>query len=225
MMSHQEVTKIDLINIIRCIHAVIVENRDPLSKLDAEIGDGDHGFSMATGFTRFYENLENYAELSIGSLLKKGGFDLISSIGGAAGAIFGTFFKGQGSYYDTHLQSKNSLSLDDLARMMAEALAQIKSIGKADLGDKTMIDALEPAVNALVESSANNISLDKAFKNAAVQAEAGAENTRSMVGKRGRSKNLGERSLGFMDPGARSMALILKAYADYLEDKYQSKAL
>jgi len=217
-MTTQEITKLDLINIISAIHADIIENQNHLSKLDAQIGDGDHGFSMATGFTRFNDNLESYADLSIGKLLKKGGFDLISAIGGAAGAIFGTFFKGQGTYYDENLQGKNSLSLDDLANMMAEALTQIKTIGKADLGDKTMIDALEPAVNALAESAANHHSLGEAFQNAAAQAEKGAENTKNLVGKRGRSKNLGERSLGFMDPGAMSIALILKAYANYLKE-------
>lgn len=213
-------TRVDQINIIRAIHTVFAENEDFLSKLDAKIGDGDHGFSMSIGFKRFNDNLENYADLSIGKLLKKGGFDLISAIGGAAGAIFGTFFKGQGAYYEDHLDGKEHLSLEDIANMMTEALAQIKIIGKAQPGDKTMIDALEPAVNALSESAASNLSLSEAFKIAAAQAESGAENTKNLVGKRGRSKNLGERSLGCMDPGAKSIALILMAYKDYFANHF-----
>lgn len=217
MPEIKQITKTDLVNIIKVLHATFNEQKDYLSKLDTEIGDGDHGFSMMTGFTRFHDNLDSYVDLSIGQMLKKGGFDLISAIGGAAGAVFGTFFKGQGAYYQEYLDGKESLSLEDLANMMVEALKQIKTIGKAEIGDKTMIDALEPAVNELVRSAENNLSLNEAFKKAAAEAMQGAENTKNMVGKRGRSKNLGERSLGFMDAGAMSMYFIFKTYADYLD--------
>lgn len=101
--------------------------------------------------------------------------------------------------------------------MLNEALSQIKKRGNANPGDKTMIDALEPAVNELFAGIEKNLSLSDAFKNAAEKAEQGAESTKDMVSKHGRSKNLGERSIGFMDAGAMSTCIIFSTIADYIE--------
>ncbi len=218
MGSLNEITRDDIIRIVKRMYHTIDEKQEYLSKLDTEIGDGDHGFSMATGFKSFYNKLDELSALSIGQVLKKGGFELIKTIGGAAGAIFGTFFTGQASYYDKNLNGKESLNLEDLTNMLKEALTQIKKRGNAKLGDKTMVDALEPAVNELTAGVKNNLSLSQAFKNAAAKAREGSDNTKNLVSKRGRSKNLGERSVGYIDAGSMSTYLIINTIADYIDN-------
>jgi dihydroxyacetone kinase-like protein len=215
-MAKTVITKDDLINMIELLYRTIDGQKEELSRLDTEIGDGDHGFSIANGFRNLYEKLDDYGKLEIGAFLKKGGFELIKNVGGAAGAVFGTFFTGQASYYDKNLSGKENLDLEDVAAMFTEALAQIKKRGNARPGDKTMVDALEPAVQSLSESAASEVPLAEAFKTAARKADEGAERTRDMVATRGRAKNLGERSLGYMDPGAKTTALIIATMAEYL---------
>jgi dihydroxyacetone kinase-like protein len=214
-MGKNTITKEDLIEIVERIYRTIEDHKDQLSKLDTEIGDGDHGFSIANGFRHFHEKLGEYGQLDIGQFLKKGGFELIKNVGGAAGAVFGTFFTGQASFYEKNLNGKPNLDLQDLTHMFSEALDQIKKRGNAKPGDKTMVDALQPAVESLVESASSGESLADAFNHAAEKAAAGAESTRDMVATRGRAKNLGQRSIGYMDPGAKSISLIIKSMADY----------
>ncbi|MFW6181615.1 MAG: dihydroxyacetone kinase subunit DhaL [Spirochaetota bacterium] len=211
-----ELTKQNVADMVRHIREKIEENKSFLSKLDTEIGDGDHGFSMAGGFTSFLNKIEEYSELDIGTLLKKGGFELIKTIGGAAGAVFGTFFTGQASYYDKNLQGKESIDLSDLAGMINEALEQIKKRGMAQQGDKTMVDALQPASEELGRAAREGASLPEALQRASEKAKEGAESTRNMVAKRGRARNLGERGKGYMDPGAMSTALIFEAMSEYV---------
>jgi len=211
------IDKQNLINIISQISKEINLQKDMLSKLDTEIGDGDHGFNMSSGFTSLANKLPEFSKLSIGQLLKKGGFELIKSIGGSAGAIFGTFFTGQASYYEKNLAGKTELNLEDFSQMLYEALIQIKRRGDAKLGDKTMVDALEPAVASLQRSVKEKHTLSRAFSDAASSARDGAESTKTMVGKHGRSKNLGERGIGFIDPGSVSTAIIFKTISDYIQ--------
>jgi dihydroxyacetone kinase-like protein len=218
MASPTELTKENLVEILARISEVINDQKDALSKLDTEIGDGDHGFSMAIGFSSVAEKLAEFSQSTIGVLLKKTGFELIKSIGGAAGAVFGTLFTGQASYYDKNLSDKDSLSPSDISLMFTEALNQIKRRGGAEVGDKTMLDALEPAVISLQESSQLGLTLSECFRIAAIQAREGSERTRKMIAKHGRSKNLGARAIGYLDPGSVSTAIIFETIADYLED-------
>jgi dihydroxyacetone kinase-like protein len=213
-----ELTKQDVAEMVRHIREKIEENKSYLSRLDTEIGDGDHGFSMAGGFTSFLSKIEEYAELDIGTLLKKGGFELIKTIGGAAGAVFGTFFTGQAAYYEKNLQGKESIGLADLAGMINEALEQIKKRGMAQQGDKTMVDALQPASEELGRAAREGASLPDALQRAAVKAREGAESTRGLVAKRGRARNLGERGKGYLDPGSMSTALIFEAMSEYVSE-------
>ena len=215
-MAKNAVSKNDLVNLVELLYRTIDAQKEELSKLDTEIGDGDHGFSIANGFRNFYEKLDEYAKLDIGQFLKKGGFELIKNVGGAAGAVFGTFFTGQASYYDKNLSGKELLDLQDITNMLEDALTQIKKRGNAKIGDKTMIDALEPAVESLKESTGTGAGLSDAFKLAAEKASEGAEKTRDMVATHGRAKNLGDRSIGYMDPGAKTMSVIIQTMADYL---------
>jgi len=211
----EEITKSDLVEMIKRIYRTVEDNKDVLSKLDTEIGDGDHGFGMAKGFKAFADNLDAFSQLDIGGMLKKGGFEMIKTMGGASGAIFGTMFTAQAQFYEKNLKGKESLALDDVTWMLCEALEQIKKRGNAEPGDKTMIDAFEPAIDALSNAVDDGLGFKEAFINAADAAARGAERTKDMVATHGRSKNLGERSRGHMDPGAKSTFLIFRAMADY----------
>ncbi len=217
MVNKNEISRDDLIEIISRLCHKIEKKKEYLSKLDTEIGDGDHGFSMASGFKSVYGKLDEYSTLSIGLLLKKCGFELIKTIGGAAGVVFGTFFTGQASYFEKNLVGKESLNLEDISNMLHEALVQIKKRGNAVPGDKTMVDALEPAVDALSNAVSQNLSLSQAFRNATLKAKEGAENTKTMVSKRGRSKNLGERSLGYIDAGSMSIFFIIETISEFID--------
>lgn len=218
LMAKDSISKNDFVQMVERLYRTIDAQKEDLSKLDTEIGDGDHGFSIATGFRKFYENLDEYAKLDIGPLLKKGGFELIKNVGGAAGAVFGTFFVGQSAYYDCNLKGKDPLDLQDITNMFEHALDQIKNRGHAKPGDKTMVDALEPAVESLKASAAQGSGLADAFKLAAEKANEGAEKTKEMVATHGRAKNLGERSIGYMDPGAKTMSVIIHTIAEYLAE-------
>ena len=217
-MAKDSISKNDLIKIVERMYKTIDAMKEDLSKLDTEIGDGDHGFSIANGFKSFHDKLDEYAQLDIGPLLKKGGFDLIKNVGGAAGAVFGTFFVGQAAHYDCNLQGKDPLELQDITDMFAHALEQIKKRGHAKPGDKTMVDSLEPAVESLKQSASKGLGLAEAFSLAAEKANEGAEKTKEMVATHGRAKNLGERSLGYMDPGSKTMAVIIDTIAEYLSE-------
>jgi len=224
-MNKNCLTKQDYIEILRQICQKIDQNKQLLSELDSDIGDGDHGFSMATGFNSLNNSLDKFSSLDMGGLLKKSGFELIRIIGGAAGAVFGTLFVGQAGYYEKNLKGNEALTLTNIASMYSEALAQIKKRGNAQVGDKTMIDALEPAVKALMEGADKGMTIADAFNNAWEKAKQGAESTRELIGKKGRSKNLGERSRGFMDPGAMSTVLIFEVIADYFNKKLTKRSL
>jgi dihydroxyacetone kinase-like protein len=219
MNRRQTLTKADLVSIIGGIGDCMEANKAHLSKLDTEIGDGDHGFSMSQGFSSLCAKMDDLAAGDIGNLLKKCGLEMIKVIGGAAGAIFGTFFTAQASYDNARLKGKEALEPADITGMLAEALAQIKKRGGAQPGDKTMVDALEPAVDELKRGLAKGLPLNEMFQNASLKAAQGAEKTKSMVARHGRAKYLAERSLGFVDPGAVSLSLIFKTIADALNGK------
>ena len=219
MSRRETLTKADLVNIIGGIGDCMEANKAHLSKLDTEIGDGDHGFSMSQGFSSLRAKMDDFAAEDIGTLMKKCGFEMIKVIGGAAGAIFGTFFTAQASYYQTHLKGKEALTPADITGMFAEALTQIKKRGGAQQGDKTLVDALEPAVDELRRCLEKGLTLREMFQKASLKAAQGAENTKSMVAKHGRAKYLAERSLGFIDPGSVSMSLIFKIIAENLNRK------
>jgi dihydroxyacetone kinase-like protein len=217
MNSAAEITKTDLVQILRNIHQKIEENKNYLSKLDTEIGDGDHGFSIANGFRSVNEKIDEFAREGIGDFLRKCGFEIIKVVGGASGAVFGTFFTGQASFYKNNLNDKESLNLSDVTGMLGEALEQIKKRGNAQVGDKTMVDALEPAVKELEKCAAEKVSFSQAFERASERAKEGAESTKNMIAKHGRSKNVGQRSIGFIDPGSMSMTLLFQTMAEYFK--------
>ena len=199
-------------DIVKEMAAAMEENRRYLTKLDSEIGDGDHGNNMNRGFQAALERLQD-AELSIpADVLKAVSMALISKVGGAAGPLYGTAFLRA----STALADKEEVSSKDAAEVLEAALGGIKRRGKAEVGDKTIVDALEPAVEAAKEA-ADEGSVAGVFRSAAEAAKKGAESTVPLTARRGRASYLGARASGHQDPGATSTYMLLDAAARALE--------
>ncbi len=187
--------------------AAIEKNSTLLSDLDAAIGDGDHGANMSRGFTAVVKKLETAQPADIGALFKTVGMTLISTVGGASGPLYGGFFLELGR----QTVGKQEVDSGALASMLQAGLDDIKKRGKAELGDKTMVDALTPAVEAM--RSAGN-GLAEATRTAAATARDAAEKTTPLLARKGRASYLGERSIGHQDPGATSSAILLESLAE-----------
>ena len=188
----------------------MVESKDVLTQADRMIGDGDHGVGMARGFEAVRQKLEGQAFAGIDDLLKTVGMALMTSVGGASGAVFGTLFRG-GAKRLPGRQVFDSLAL---SAMLLDGLQAVKERGKAKPGDKTMVDALEPA--ALKSQELMSAPLDEALAAVAEAARQGMESTKDMVAGVGKAKPLGARSLGHPDPGAVSTYLMLKFMSEYV---------
>ncbi|MFL0194730.1 dihydroxyacetone kinase subunit DhaL [Clostridium sp. WILCCON 0269] len=191
--------------IINSMATLINENVDYLTELDAAIGDGDHGLNLDKGFTAVKRKLKDKDLSDIGYILKKTGMILVSNTGGASGSLYGTAFIRAGMA----VEGKQTVNINDFLKMLEQALAGIKMRGKGRIGGKTMIDAIEPAVNSLRCSISKGLdsvqSLEKA-KNAAFK---GVNSTKSIICKNGKASYLGNKSIGYPDPGAASSYLIL----------------
>jgi dihydroxyacetone kinase-like protein len=190
--------------------AILEENREYLIQLDAAIGDADHGANMDRGFKAVMTKLPDLSDKDIGTVFKTVGMTLLSTVGGAGGPLYGTFFIQAGM----KSAGKMELTLEDWTAAMDAALAGIVMRGKAELGDKTMVDALTPALDALKQALQDNIPMNQALTNAAEAAREGMVNTTPLVARKGRASYLGERSAGHQDPGATSSYLILKTAAE-----------
>ena len=176
-----------------------------LTQLDAAIGDADHGANMARGFTAVEGKLESLKDKDIGAIFKTVAMTLISTVGGASGPLYGTFFLQAAS----SATGKATLTHEEVVTAFGAGLQGLMSRGKAVLGDKTMVDALVPALEALKPGADD--SLSQAVNRAVEAAEKGAASTVPLVAKKGRASYLGERSAGHLDPGAFSTTLLLKA--------------
>lgn len=186
------------------------DSQDILTQADKAIGDGDHGIGMARGFAAVQAKLEASPPATVADLLKTTGMALLTSIGGASGVIFGTLFR-SGSL---NLTGVTIFNAETLARMLTDGLAAVQERGKANSGDKTMVDALAPAAATASEMVA--APLDEALPPVAQAAWLGMEQTKGMVAATGKARALGPRSLGYADPGALSMYLILDYMAQYV---------
>ncbi|HVD45998.1 MAG TPA: dihydroxyacetone kinase subunit DhaL [Candidatus Limnocylindria bacterium] len=192
---------------MREIEASVRAERDHLVHLDAAIGDADHGINMARGFEAVVQALAADAGLSPGKLLVLAGRTLVSTVGGASGPLWGSALRSGGRT----LGDQAAFDGPQLVEVLAAALASVKDLGTASLGDKTMVDALEPAVETLRERIAAGDTLTQAIEDAASAAEAGMRATIPLQARKGRASYLGERSVGHQDPGATSTALIMRA--------------
>jgi len=204
------ITTATLIDWLRKAASLIHEQRDLLTELDAAIGDADHGTNLDRGFTAVSASLPADASGDAGALLKGAGLRLISTVGGASGPLYGTAFRRAGKA----LEGRTELTPDDLCAALRAFQDGVISMGKAAPGDKTMLDALAPAVDALEAAVAEGVPLLDALRRAADAALSGAEATIPLVARRGRASYLGERSAGHQDPGATSSALIIRALAE-----------
>jgi dihydroxyacetone kinase-like protein len=204
------ITRDDTLNWVKAVASVIGENSAYLTQLDAAIGDADHGANMDRGFKAVMNKLPEISDKDIGTIFKTIGMTLISTVGGAGGPLYGTFFLQLGM----KTAGKMELNLADWAEALEAALNGVIMRGKAEPGDKTMVDALTPAVATLKESVPENQPIHKALELSAEAARQGMEGTTPLVARKGRASYLGERSAGHQDPGATSSFLILKAAAD-----------
>jgi dihydroxyacetone kinase-like protein len=180
--------------------------RDYLTQLDAAIGDADHGTNMDRGFTAVLDKLPAVAEADIGTILKTVGTTLVSTVGGASGPLYGTAFLRAG----TALAGKQELQPTDIVAGLEAALEGIKARGHAQMGEKTMVDALSPAVDAFKNAVSAGESIQDALRIAGDAAEEGMKATIPLVATKGRASYLGERSAGHQDPGATSVTLLLR---------------
>src|SRR5262245_21701285 len=185
---------------IEGVAARIKEHRDELVQLDSAIGDADHGINMDRGFTMVSNKLPTVADKDIGSILKTVGMTLVSTVGGASGPLYGTMFMRMGDA----TAGKMELTLDDWAAAIQAGYDGVLMRGKAQPGDKTMIDALTPARSSLKASVHDNTARPAALNAAAAAAEQGMNATIPLIARKGRASYLGERSAGHLDPGATS---------------------
>jgi dihydroxyacetone kinase-like protein len=204
------ISRDDALEWIKTCAGVLAENREYLIQLDAAIGDADHGANMDRGFRAVMSKMPDISDKDIGTIFKTVGMTLISTVGGAGGPLYGTFFLQAGM----KTAGKVELNLEDWTTALDAAVSGVIMRGKAELGDKTMVDALTPAVNALKQALEQNESIEQALAESAEAARQGMEATTPLVARKGRASYLGERSAGHQDPGATSSYLILKAAED-----------
>jgi len=198
-----------VIAILKNIIAAIEENAQFLTDLDAAIGDNDHGINMARGFKKVDADLPGLEGKDIGAILKKVGMDLVSTVGGSSGPLYGTAFMKAGA----KAAGKNEISLEDFIVMMDEAIGGVQLRGKAVKGEKTMLDAMIPAQEAMKAAAAGGADAASVLQAGVKAAEEGVEYTKTIIATKGRASYLGERSIGHQDPGATSFTVILQAIA------------
>lgn len=203
-----------IVSFINVINDAITENKEFLTELDGAIGDADHGINMTRGFNAVVQKITN-EDTDIGATLKKVGMTLISTVGGASGPLYGTAFMKAGGV----AIGKTSLDATDIENMVIAALNGIKERGKAVRGEKTMIDAIEPAIEAFQSGIQASEPLSKCLDLALEAAQAGIEFTKTIRATKGRASYLGDRSIGHQDPGATSFFIILKAATEHYKTK------
>ena len=204
-----------VIDVISAVAGAMEAHRDELTELDQPIGDSDHGINMARGFSAARALLPSLAGEAPAAVLKKVGSTLVSKVGGSSGPLYGTLFRKVG----VALKADDSLASDEnavrcLAAGLSKAFVGIEDLGGAKPGDKTMLDAMQPAMEALEHARGEDAPLAEALTQAADAAEAGAEATVPLQARKGRASYLGERSVGHKDPGAASFALLMRTVAN-----------
>ncbi len=200
------VTKEQILRWLQATAIIIEQNKDYLTELDAAIGDADHGINMNRGFQKVIAQLPSVADKDIGTIFKTVSMTLISNVGGASGPLYGTFFLKASAA----VAGKQELTGEDISALLQAGVEGAAQRGKANLGDKTMLDALSPAASAFQQAIAVGASVAEALQQAVAAAEQGMKNTIPLVAKKGRASYLGDRSAGHQDPGATSAYLILK---------------
>lgn len=205
----------DIVRYLERAAKIMEENREYLTELDAAIGDADHGINMDRGFKTILAKLSSVRDKDAGTILKAAGMALVSSVGGAAGPLYGTAFMRAGMA----VAGKYELDAQDLLTMLDAALKGVVMRGKAQPGDKTMVDAITPAVEAMRRALQEGADLVTALEKATAAAEKGMRDTIPMIARKGRASYLGERSIGHQDPGATSSYLLIRTMYEMAKGK------
>ncbi|MEI2362463.1 dihydroxyacetone kinase subunit DhaL [Priestia megaterium] len=205
-----KLTAEDLKAFLKDVVNVMEENKDYLSELDRKLGDGDHGVTMSIGWQAINEKLEGelQSEQDCGKICITAGRTFLSAVGSSVGPLYATGFLRGGKVF----QNKSELTDKDLKDFWVAFIEGVKDRGKAEVGDKTMIDTFQPALESLTSNFDKTNDFSLAFLQAVSDGEAGMKSTKDLLSKRGRSSRLGERSLGCQDPGATSAFLILSSF-------------
>ncbi|BAY39229.1 dihydroxyacetone kinase subunit L [Nostoc sp. NIES-2111] len=201
------ISQAQILQWLQLFASTIEENKDYLTELDAAIGDADHGINMDRGWKKVSTQLPTLVDQDISSIFKTVSMTLISSIGGASGPLYGTWFLRA----STAVAGKQELTEQDILGLFQAGLEGVLQRGKAQLGDKTMIDALAPALEKFGQAVGEGKNIPEALQQALAAAEQGMKETTPMLAKKGRASYLGERSIGHQDPGATSAYLMLQS--------------
>jgi len=199
---------------LAALQKTYAENRPVLTELDAAIGDADHGINMDRGFCAVQKDLEKIGSQDIAGILNAAAMSLIRNVGGAAGPLYGTFFLRAAAV----CKGKAALNPADVVALFEAGLEGVMQRGKAELNDKTMVDALLPAVQAMKQTLETGAPLREIFHQAMIAAEKGMKDTTGIIARKGRASYLGERSIGHQDPGATSSYLLVAVAADVWGD-------
>lgn len=202
-----------VIEILLAMGKVMEENREFLTDLDNVIGDGDHGINMARGFAEVEKQAQTLAEKDIGTILKTVGMTLVSKVGGSSGPLYGTAFMKAGMT----IGAKDEIDISDFLSGLDAGIEGIKARGRSTTGEKTMLDAMVPALDAMKDAQAAGEDMAKVLDAGVQAAQKGVEDTKPMVATKGRASYLGERSIGHQDPGATSFTLLLTEIAKAYE--------
>ena len=205
-------TRDHVVRFIEGVAATIKAQRAYLTELDSAIGDADHGINLDRGFTAVLAKLPTFQDGDIGTILNTVGMTLVSTVGGASGPLYGTAFMRAG----TAVGNKTELEVADLVAVIEAALEGIQSRGRAKKGEKTMIDAIAPGLDALKAAVERGADLATALAETTSAMEAGMKETIPMLATKGRASYLGERSVGHQDPGATSAYLMATVLRDVL---------
>lgn len=209
-MGKENLNLNETVEMVKLVASSIIESEPLLTDADRNLGDGDHGLGMERGMNAVLDKISDSTFENISDVFKATGMAMMSSMGGASGALFGTLFRNGGKA----LEGKEVFDSDGIRLFLESANEGVKSRGGASVGDKTMIDALEPAA----EEAMNHTSLPlfESIKLVAQAAEAGKEKSKDMIATMGRAKTLGERSLGHPDAGACSIAIIFESMSKFI---------
>ena len=203
----------DIFNLINNIKIIIIQHKDEIEKLDQQIGDGDHIFNILRGLEEISKLKDSLIEKSIDQLFKQLGVKIMTTVGGSSGALFATLLIGMSKKYNNQLNNTVNLS-----NMFTEGVESMKKRGKSDIGEKTMLDVLIP-VSKELQKLKNEKNLKKIAEQIKVIAEKGMLSTKDIIATKGRASFLGERSIGHIDPGARSSQLAIEAICNTILNK------
>jgi len=206
----KKISKEDFINIINIVVDTIIENEAYFCDLDSVAGDGDFGTSLSKGFSEIKADWDNLNRKDIGSFLRSCSMIIMEKCGGASGPIWGNAFMKAGRY----AKGKESLNLKEVSELFQSMIDGIQKVGKAKLGDKTLLDSLIPLTESLKKSAEEDLEMEDALDIAIKEAEKGAESTKTITASKGRARYLGERSIGAYDAGAKAIVVIMTSIKD-----------